>query len=300
MNQPWIYKYSASRSPDPKVLLIVPGWFQQIWIPSLLPIGASWGQELWHSHLYPLVEAGTQQVLQNVWFKCSVPAVLLKTAAQKAHQVKTAINLKPLPTVAPQDEFAYYQFRDMKLKGRHFRVELVTTQKHRDLSGPQKMKPHSRGHGCTIWLEAQATGSRHSTSKAHLNIYILLSGIFRVHIPAPNPNTRKHFWKLRQTSSIQFSSVAQSCPTLCDSMDCSTPGFPVHHQLLEFTQTHLHWVGDAIQLSHPLSPPSSPAFSLSQHQGLFQWVSSSHQVAKVLEFQLQHQCFQWTLRTDLL
>ena len=87
----------------------------------------------------------------------------------------------------------------------------------------------------------------------------------------------------------QFSSVAQSCPTLCDPMDCSTPGFPVHHQLLELTQTHVHWVSDAIQPSHPLSSPSPPAFNLSQHQGLFKWVSSSHQVAKVLEFQLQHQ-----------
>ena len=100
--------------------------------------------------------------------------------------------------------------------------------------------------------------------------------------------------------SVQFSSVAQSCPTLCDPMDCSTPGFPVHHQLPEFTQTHVDWVGDAIQPSHPLSSPSPPTFNLSQHQGLFKWVSSSHQVAKVLEFQLQHQSFQWTPRTDLL
>ena len=76
-------------------------------------------------------------------------------------------------------------------------------------------------------------------------------------------------------------------------MNCSMPGLPVHHQLLEFTQTHVHWVGDAIQLSHPLSSPSPPALNLSQHQGLFQWVSSAHQVAKVLEFQLQHQSFQW-------
>ena len=68
---------------------------------------------------------------------------------------------------------------------------------------------------------------------------------------------------------------------------------PVHHQLPEFTQTHVHWVGDAVQLSHPLSAPSPPAFNLSQRQGLFKWVSSSHQVAKVLEFQLQHQSFQW-------
>ena len=90
---------------------------------------------------------------------------------------------------------------------------------------------------------------------------------------------------------VQFSSVAQSCQTLCDPLDCSTPGFPVHHQLPEFTQTHVHWVGDAILSSHPLSSPSLPAFSLSQYQGLFQGVSSSHQVAKVLA--LQHQSFQW-------
>ena len=83
-------------------------------------------------------------------------------------------------------------------------------------------------------------------------------------------------------------------------MNLSTLGLPVHHQLPEFTQTHVHWVGDAIQPSAPLLSPSSPALNLSQYQGLFKWVSSSHQVAKVLEFQLQHQSFQWTLRADLL
>ena len=104
-----------------------------------------------------------------------------------------------------------------------------------------------------------------------------------------------------QTSwAEQFSSVAQSCLTLCDPMDCSTPGFPVHHQFLELAQTHDHRVSDAIQPSLPLSSPSLPAFNLSQHQGLFQWVTSSNQVAKVLEFQLQHQSFQWIFRTDFL
>ena len=98
---------------------------------------------------------------------------------------------------------------------------------------------------------------------------------------------------------IQFSSVTQSCPTLCDPMNHSTPGLPVHHQLLESTQTHVHWVGGAIQPSHPLLFPSH-AFNLSQHQGLFKWVSSLQQVAKVLEFQLPHQSFQWTPRTGLL
>ena len=99
---------------------------------------------------------------------------------------------------------------------------------------------------------------------------------------------------------FQFSSVAQSCPTLCDPRDCSTLGFPVHDQLPELTQIHVHWVGDAIQPSHPLSSPSPPALNLSQHQGLFKWVSSLHQMAKVLEFQLQHQSFQWIFRTDFL
>ena len=97
----------------------------------------------------------------------------------------------------------------------------------------------------------------------------------------------------------QFSSVTQSCPTLCDPMDSSTPGFPVYHQLLELAQTHVHGVSDTIQPSHPLSSPST-AFNLSQHQGLFKWVSSSNQVAEVLELQLQHQSFQWLLRTDFL
>ena len=101
-------------------------------------------------------------------------------------------------------------------------------------------------------------------------------------------------------SGTSVSSVTQSCPTLCDPMDCSTPGFHVHHQLLETTQTHVHDVGDAIQPPHPLSSPSPPALNLSQHQGLCQRVGSSHQVAKVLEFQLQHQCFQWIFRTDFL
>ena len=90
-------------------------------------------------------------------------------------------------------------------------------------------------------------------------------------------------------SSVQFISVAQSCPALCDPMNCSTPGLAVDHQLQEFTLTHVHRVGDAIQPSHLLSSPSPPAHNPSQHLSLFQWVSSSHEVAKVLEFQLQHQ-----------
>ena len=88
-------------------------------------------------------------------------------------------------------------------------------------------------------------------------------------------------------------SVCQWCPTFWDPMNCSTPGLPVHHQLPEFTLTHVHWVSDAIQPFCPLSSPSPPAFNLSQHQGLFQWVSSLHQMVKVLELQPQHQSLQW-------
>ena len=106
--------------------------------------------------------------------------------------------------------------------------------------------------------------------------------------------------EFQKNISVQFSSVTQSRLTLCNPMDCSMPGLPVHHQLPELTQTHVHWVGYAIQTSHPLSSPSPPAFNPSQHQGLFQWVRSSHQVAKVLEFQLQHRSFQWIFRTDFL
>ena len=91
-------------------------------------------------------------------------------------------------------------------------------------------------------------------------------------------------------ASVQFS---PSVVSDCFPMDCSMPGLPVHRQLLEFTQTHVHWVSDASQPSHPLLSPSPPAFNLSQHQGLFKWVGSLHPVAKLLEFQLQHQSFQW-------
>ena len=100
--------------------------------------------------------------------------------------------------------------------------------------------------------------------------------------------------------SDQIRSVAQSCPTLCDPMNCSTPGLSVHHRHPEFTQTHVHQVSDAIQPSHPLSSPSPPAPNPSQHQSLFQWVNSLHEVAKVLEFKLQHHSFQRNPRADLL
>ena len=118
-------------------------------------------------------------------------------------------------------------------------------------------------------------------------------------LPAGGQDTTAQPTRSAYQPCSHFSSVAQSRPPLLNPMDHSTPGLLVHHQLLEFTQTHLYWVGNAIQPS-PLSSPSPPAFNLSQHQGLFKWVSSLHQVTKVLEFQLQHQSFQWIFRTDLL
>ena len=105
-----------------------------------------------------------------------------------------------------------------------------------------------------------------------------------------------YIWKFL----VQFSSVTKLCPTVCHPMDCSTPGIPVHHQLPELAQTHVHQVGDTIQPSCSPSSPSPPALNLSQHQGLFQWVISLHQRSKALEFQLHHQSFQWILRTDFL
>ena len=107
---------------------------------------------------------------------------------------------------------------------------------------------------------------------------------------------------MKQHKDTHWLSSVQSLSRvrLCNPTNCSMPGLPVHHQLLESTQTHVHWVSDVIQPSHPLSTPSPPALNLSQHQGLFKWVSSSHQVPKVLEFLLQHQSFQWIFRTDLL
>ena len=101
-------------------------------------------------------------------------------------------------------------------------------------------------------------------------------------------------------NEAQFSSVTQSCPTLCDPVGCSRPDLPFHHQLPDFTQTHVHWVGDDIQPSYPLLIPSLPIFNLSQHQGRFKWGCASHQVAKVLEFQLRHQSFHQIFRVDCL
>ena len=125
--------------------------------------------------------------------------------------------------------------------------------------------------------------------------YLSLVSAFRKPVQSEGHN----LWSTGQTSlwTVQFSSVAQLCLTLCNPMNGSMPGLPVHHELPEFTQTHAHRVSDAIKPSHSLLSPSPPAPNPSQHQSLFQWVNSLHEVAKV--FELQHQSFQWTPRTDL-
>ena len=128
----------------------------------------------------------------------------------------------------------------------------------------------------------------------------LVTNFFCIHLLLWGDLSVMQFSLLQFCRHVQFSSVAQSCVTLCDPMDYSTPGLPIHHQLLDFTQTHVHWVGDAIQPPHLLSSPSPHAFYLSQHQGLFKWVSSSHQGGQSLEFKRQHQSFQWIFRTDFL
>ena len=112
--------------------------------------------------------------------------------------------------------------------------------------------------------------------------------------PIPHTGARVEVW-LRDDCCC---SVAKSCSTLCDPMHHSMPGFPVLHYLPEFAQSNVYWVSDAIQPSHPLLPPYPLVLNISHHQGLFQWVGSSHQVAKVLELQLQHQYCQWIFRTD--
>ena len=145
----------------------------------------------------------------------------------------------------------------------------------------------------TSWSPSVIKSLFKSIKFVSMNVYMHKSWMLQVH-------WARHSYSPCLSGSVQFSSVAQSCPTLWDPTDCSIPGLPVHYQFPEFIQTHVHWVSDAIQSSQPLSSLSPPAFNLSQHQGLFQWVSSSHQVAKLLEFQLQHQSFQRTFRTDFL
>ena len=173
----------------------------------------------------------------------------------------------------------------------HLQLSYTTLQKShlpchdsKKNTGPERTREASSS--CTVYP---------ACSNIKLTLYQLTKETYcRVHLQEHKAGQRRGNWQL------QFGSVTQSCATLWDPMDCSMPGFPVHHQLLEYVQTHVHRVDHAISPSHPLSSPFPPAFNLSQHQGLFKWVSSSHQVAKLLEFQPQHQFYQWMFRTDFL
>ena len=149
--------------------------------------------------------------------------------------------------------------------------------------------PHHKSSSANLWITYRLKASLDAGVNYQVRSFPSW-GLGRTFFPGSGLNAH----------SVQFSSVTQSCPTLCDPMNPSMPGLRVHHQLPEFTQTHVHRVSDAIQPSHPLSSPSPPTPYPSQHQSLFQWVNSSHEVAKVLEFQLYHHSFQRNPRADLL
>ena len=152
------------------------------------------------------------------------------------------------------------------------------------------------GDGSKVWYckEQYCIGTWNVRSINQGKLEVVKQEMARVNIDILGISELK--WTGMDEFNFQF-----SCSVVSDSaMDHTTPGLPVHHQLPDFTQTHVHWVGDVIQPSLPLSSSSPPAFNLSQHQSLFQWISSSHQVAKVLELQLQDQPFQWIFRTDFL
>ena len=148
--------------------------------------------------------------------------------------------------------------------------------------------PHPIHLGCH---RAPNLSSLHHNSKFPLVIYftygnVYICMLFSQLYHSPRPQLCPRVCSLCLHLHWDCCSIAKSCPTLCDPMDCSMPGFPIPHHLPEFAQVHVHWIGDAIQLSHPLSHSSPSAFNLSQHQGLFQWVGCSRQVAKILELQL--------------
>ena len=216
----------------------------------------------------------------------------------------------------------------LKLKFIYFNWRLITLQhcigfaihQHKSATGVhvfsvlRPLPPPSPYHPSGL---SQCTSPKHPISciEPGLAIHYLYAIIhvsmpfYQIIPPSPSPTESKREFYISVSlflsciqvyRSVQFSSVAQSCPTLWDPMNRSMPGLPVHHQLLEFTQTHVHRVSDVIQSSHPLAFPSPPAPNPSQHQSLFQWVKSSHEVAKVLEFQLQHHSFQRNPRADLI
>ena len=188
-----------------------------------------------------------------------------------------------------------YRISPRRNTPRHILIKLTKT-KHKEIKsskGEATSNIQGKPHMFNSW-----SFSKNASGKKGMAVYIKVLKGKNLQPRLPRKDLIQNWWR-NQKLSVQFSSVTQSCPTLCDPMNRSTPGLPVHHQLPEFTQTQVHWVGDATQPSHPRSSPSPPALNLFQDQGLFQWFGSSHQVVKVLELQLQHQSFQWTPRTYL-
>ena len=231
---------------------------------------------------------------QNLHFCLSGPSSWWPSNCMKIHPIAVFLLLTALALVHPLG-FLKEACDTQLLAMVHLQWNVTSTRWPQ--YDTQCFQTHSRSllpHGksqCGLWVCLQGLESAGS----HTAMILV--------VRSPVEAWRSHVLEAKQYLQDQFSSVssvAQSCPTHCDPMSHSTPGLPVHHQLPEFTQTYAHQVGDAIQPSHPLSSPSPPAPNPTQHQGLFQWVNSSHEVAKVLEFQLQHQSFQWTPRTDLL
>ena len=179
----------------------------------------------------------------------------------------------------------YFQFPTETQNGSNAPVQLV------QCSGQPRFQGTNAVSFSDVGLESYTSIFLWTRFWLVAHIYVILLLGTHLLLPASLLDLKDHCFiskliLLSHLSSVQFSSVTQSCPSLCDPMNCSTPGLPVHHQLLEFTQTQVHRVSDAIQPSHPLSSPSPPAPNPSQHQSLFQWINSSYEVAKVLEFQL--------------
>ena len=167
----------------------------------------------------------------------------------------------------------------------HYRGLECKSRKSRNTWGNRQIGPWN-----TEWSRAKANRVLPKEHTGHSKHSLPTTQEKTLHMDNTRWSTSKSHWlyslQPKMEKLYQIRSVSQPCPTLCDPMNRSTPGLPVHHQLPEFTQTHIHRVSDAIHPSHPLSSPFPPAPNPSQHQSLFQWVNSSHEVAKVLEFQL--------------
>ena len=234
------------------------------------------------AHQAPLSSL-TARVCSNSWPLSRWCCLISFSFGLQSFPASESFSVSPLFTSGGQSIWASASVLPVNIEG-WFLLGLI------DLTSLQSKGLSSVFSSTTIW-KPQFFGTQHSLP-SHSNAYYpsqFVTGALFLLLED------EWEWQVRVTgiqlprvfSSVQFSSVTQSCPTLFDPMNCSTPGLPVHHQLLEFTQTHVHGVGNAIQPSHPLSSPSSPAPNSSQHQGLFQWVNSLSEEAKVLDFQLQ-------------